>query len=158
VTAAAVSGRFQHADDMITVGSHHYRITYTATTVTLEKVAVTVKGTPHWWLAGYGLGTDDLSDPDHDGMETWREFIAGTDPTDADSVLELNLELNQSSERHELEWSGVSNRRYYVQCSSDLDTFTPIEGPLYAEPSMNTYIIPDSAETRRFYRLSVERE
>ena len=46
-------------------------------------------GTPTSWLDEHGLGgnyaTQELTDPDGDGMLTWQEYIAGTDPTNGQS-------------------------------------------------------------------------
>ncbi len=48
------------------------------------------------WLANgasqrpQGAGTDPELDPDQDGMSTWEEFLADTDPYDPDSVLALD--------------------------------------------------------------------
>ncbi len=43
------------------------------------------RGTPQWWLAQYGWTNDftgaELGDQDGDGVATWREFLAGTNPT-----------------------------------------------------------------------------
>jgi hypothetical protein len=55
---------------------------------------VTTNGTPEFWLAGYGLtgGTfqaEDDADQDADGMRTWEEFVADTDPTNGASRLRI---------------------------------------------------------------------
>ena len=53
-------------------------------------------GTPVSWLDGYGLDGDynvqELDDPDRDGMFTWQEYVAGTDPTNANSCLKAGID------------------------------------------------------------------
>lgn len=48
-------------------------------------------GTPHWWLAQYGLATNDsgAAYDDGDGVPAWQEYIAGTDPTNAASYFHI---------------------------------------------------------------------
>jgi hypothetical protein len=52
-------------------------------------------GTPHWWLAqcagATNLEVDESLDFDGDGMLNWQEYSAGTDPTNRDSCLRLEL-------------------------------------------------------------------
>ena len=48
---------------------------------------------PVAWLQYYNLtntpDVESLSDQDNDGMKTWEEFLAGTDPTNKNSVFEI---------------------------------------------------------------------
>jgi arylsulfatase A-like enzyme len=157
VFANAVSGRFQHADDLITVGEHHYQITYGVRTVTIQKVAATRTGTPHSWLSGHELGTDDLSDDDNDSLSTWEEFIAGTDPTDPNSLFELEIE--STSQSTELQWTVQSDRRYYVDSTPNLrNDFSQLAGPLETEASIHNYSLPPSSSPQQFFRIRVERK
>lgn len=54
---------------------------------------VTSTGTPVTWLAGYGLTAPnaDLADPDGDGWPTYKEYQAGTDPTNRRSVPRVGI-------------------------------------------------------------------
>ena len=74
------------------------------------------------WLEGYGLPTDgsaDYADPDHDGMNNWQEWVAGTNPTNAASVLRLQLPLFVPG-RVMLTWSSVTSRAYFVERATNL--------------------------------------
>ncbi|MDD5708279.1 MAG: Calx-beta domain-containing protein, partial [Kiritimatiellae bacterium] len=57
---------------------------------------VAPKGTPISWLDNHGLTGDpttlELDDPDKDGMPTWQEYLAGTDPTSAQSALVASIQ------------------------------------------------------------------
>ena len=50
-------------------------------------------GTPIPWLRSYGFTSDyeaaELSDPNTNGMPVWQEYIAGLDPLDTNSTLDV---------------------------------------------------------------------
>ena len=69
------------------------------------------------WLQSYGLPTDgtaDVIDSDSDGMNTWQEWIAGTDPTNSASALRL-LSPVANPPAVTLTWQSVTNRTYCLQ-------------------------------------------
>jgi hypothetical protein len=69
-------------------------------------------GTPLAWLRSCGFTNDfaaaEESDPDEDRMETWEEYRAGTDPTNAASVLRFH-EIAPVANGIRLTWSGTTN-------------------------------------------------
>ncbi len=87
--------------------------------------------TPMYWLASFTNAypsfsvTDDAVDFDHDGAMEWQEYVAGTDPTDPNSVLKL---VSQSvvGTTNMVAWQSTTtvndtNATYYVlQVSGDL--------------------------------------
>ncbi|MBU1910226.1 MAG: choice-of-anchor J domain-containing protein, partial [Verrucomicrobia bacterium] len=76
-------------------------------------------GTPEPWLAEYYPATNnyneaELSDTDGDGLEAWKEYIAGTDPTDPASGLELVEPSLPIDGRMLMQWMAVSGRYYSI--------------------------------------------
>jgi hypothetical protein len=70
-------------------------------------------GIPEWWLAQHGQtapGFDEAAgaDPDEDGQDTWKEYYAGTDPTNGESLLRIvGLDAGEGSNR--LVWTAGTN-------------------------------------------------
>ena len=109
----------------------------------------------HAWLQFYGLPTDgsaDYADADADRLNNWQEWVAGTNPTNAASVLRVQAPVRNPSSLL-LRWSSVSNRTYFVERATNLvsaafsvletnipglpdttsftDTNPPVPGPAY---------------------------
>lgn len=79
------------------------------------------------WLEQYGLPTDgseDLTDPDGDGMDNWQEWIAGTNPTNAASALRLLSPLLTST-NVTITWQSIEGVNYFLKRSSDLGASQP---------------------------------
>jgi hypothetical protein len=79
-------------------------------------------GTPHWWLAQTGLGTNDedaLGDTDHDGVPAWQEYLAGTHPTNGASVLAITNQGRLAAQAV-VSWPAVTGRTYALRWSSNL--------------------------------------
>lgn len=159
ISAQAVVGTFRHADNMIKSGAHHFRIHYSATQVELEKVGVTIAGTPRWWLTQHGLtnGTpeaEELLDTDGDGFTAQEEFITGTDPTKASS----SLVMQHSGPGQVVKWPSTPYRIYELQKSTNLLTGFQIEETgIPSTPPENSYTDP-SDQVKGFYRVQVETE
>jgi hypothetical protein len=69
----------------------------------------TPHGVPYAWLTANGVtsnpDTVENSDPDGDGIPTWKEYFAGTDPNSKNSAFEvLSITANGT-----LEWYGTTN-------------------------------------------------
>lgn len=63
-----------------------------------------------------------LKDPDQDGFNNQKEFLAGTDPTNPSSLLRiLTLGFNAQQDQVTVLWQSVSNRNYRVETASDPD-------------------------------------
>jgi hypothetical protein len=72
----------------------------------------TRRGTPIAWIQGYYPGTNneaaDTADTDHDGLMTWQEYIAGTDPTNSNSVFRV-FEQGSLDTSNYIKWFGSTN-------------------------------------------------
>lgn len=119
---------------------------------------------PEWWLAAYypestNLNDSALSDTDVDGMMAWAEYIAGTIPTDSNSVFSIRA---MDSTGMTIVWPSISGRIYSVHYSTNLITgFDVFEdaAELPATPTINTYtntIITNVPEL--LFRIDVRRE
>jgi hypothetical protein len=69
------------------------------------------------WLQQYGLPTDgsaDYADSDHDGMNNWQEWVAGTDPTNAASLLRITP-LVVTPPGLLLRWNSDASHDYFIE-------------------------------------------
>lgn len=119
-------------------------------------------GTPHWWLASYGLSTDDagaLSDDDFDGHQAWQEYIAGTQPNAATSVFAV-ASVKSSAAGMVLQWPTVSGRLYGVSWSpSPAGAFAALADATNLAWTIATYTdTVHHADSQSSYRLDVRRE
>jgi hypothetical protein len=94
-------------------------------------------------------------DTDGDGANNLGEQAAGSDPTDARSV--LRLEITEGRERVHLEWPSVDDRFYTIEGSKQLGRFEPLKEGIKATPPLNTFDFDriDLPETL-FFRIRVE--
>ena len=85
-------------------------------------------GTPVPWLMQYGFTTNftaaELSDPDNDGVPTWMEYRANTNPRDPTSAFKVRPLARSGPAGHfAITFSTAANRTYRVEWSEDLTTW-----------------------------------
>lgn len=114
------------------------------------------------WLQSYGFPTDgsaDYADPDHDGMNNWQEWIAGTDPTDVASALRM-LSLSQAANGIAATWSSVTGRTYFLQRATNpaaAPTFSIIQSNLPGQPSTTGFTDTNPPPSSpAYYRVGVQ--
>ncbi len=111
------------------------------------------------WLQQYGLpmdGSADDLDSDGDGLNNWKEWKAGTIPTNAASVLQLSSPSNSVSGL-KVQWQSVSGVTYYLQRSTNLPAFVPVQSNLVGQAGSTTFT--DVTATNGgpfFYRIGVQ--
>jgi len=113
------------------------------------------------WLQQYGLPTDgsaDFADPDHDGVSNYQEWLAGTDPTNAASVFQMQTPIPGATGLL-LSWNSVTNRIYSLLRSTNIAQpavmsciVTNITGQKALTFKLDTNTVPSG---KYFYRVQV---
>lgn len=139
-------------------------------TVTAGAAATATNGTPIAWMQEKGLAPGGeyptwdslaLGDSDHDGMPTWQECIAGTDPNSGLSALKIvTNSVAASGGTIILAWPSVASRIYAIQRSTNLvsQPFADLWTNIPANPPVNVYTgTMSGASGGEFYRINVAR-
>jgi hypothetical protein len=131
-------------------------------TDTIDPGLMDTNGLPiPWELLNFGhTGVDPNADPDGDGMSNLQEYLAGTNPNNANSDLEITaISASPGGTTVVLTWESVLTRNYYVQkClslgSPWLDSGLGLISP---DGSSTTRTINDANAPMRFYRVQAVR-
>jgi hypothetical protein len=114
------------------------------------------------WAQQFGLPTDgsaDYADTDGDHLNNWQEWIAGTIPTNAASVLIMNAPSNAVS-GVAVTWQSVTNRTYFLQRATNLfaqPAFTSIQSNIVGRAGTTTYTNTTATSGGPyFYRVGVQ--
>jgi sugar lactone lactonase YvrE len=119
-------------------------------------------GIPDWWrLLYFGTVSNLLSaanlDPDGDGASNWQEYVAGTNPMDPASVLQLTPLA--PAPNFTVQWPSVVGKTYMVQSSSSLIS---TNWSITASNLPGTGLMMQLSDTNlpappaRFYRVQVQ--
>jgi hypothetical protein len=96
------------------------------------------------------------ADPDGDGANNWQEYVAGTNPLDATSVLKF-LPAISSGSAFTLQWPSVVNKNYSVQsCSSAGGAWSTIASNLIGNSQVMQWTDTNASADARFYRAQVQ--
>jgi hypothetical protein len=115
-------------------------------------------GLPDDWELAYfnTLARDGTGDYDGDGQTDWMEFQAGTDPTNAGSVLRVITLSTPTSGPVRIFWSAVLGKKYRVQFKNSLldPAWTDLPGDVVAADTTGFADDATSGATgQRYYRV-----
>jgi hypothetical protein len=111
-----------------------------------------------WQLQYFGhTGVDPFADPDHDGLNNYQEYRAGTNPLDANSRFQI-VQVRSDPGGPYINWSSVAGHYYTVQRSSTLlGGFSDVEVHIPATAPLNTFQdVTGTGAGPFFYRIQVE--
>jgi Bacterial TSP3 repeat len=110
-----------------------------------------------WEVAFFGnLSHDGTADTDGDGATDLQEFLAGTDPTNANSVFRVLTIQSAGGGTKTLLWSGNSTRSYRAEFKDDLTvaTWTALTGTISWNGTTASISDPTAGSaTNRYYRV-----
>ena len=94
------------------------------------------------------------ADPDGDGLDNRQEFLAGTDPNDADSLLQITG-VRRVAGGLALQWKSVPGRSYRIALADSLaGPFLPLEQPILATVDNESVTLPVDFQNRQmFFRV-----
>jgi hypothetical protein len=111
------------------------------------------QGTPNWWLDHFGVTEDD---DEGDAVPAWMEYIADTDPTDAESLFRvLGVTVSDSVS---VVFPSSARRFYTLECEASLSTnlWRGVAGQTNVRGSEGLgRLVGVPASTQQFYRVRV---
>ena len=113
---------------------------------------------PYRWLSQYGLPANSSShgaDADGDGLNNYGEWRAGTNPTNAASVLRM-ISLSNGVSGILVSWQSVGLKKYWLERKGDLGAATPFQ---VIATNLTGATFTDTAATNEgpyFYRVGVQ--
>lgn len=116
-------------------------------------------GLPDGWELASGTNwkvPDADADPDNDGMNNWAEYLSGTQPLEATSVLRLQIQsgTNGTNGSPWLELQALANRTYSVLHSTNLTEWSKFVDVAVATSNRLVQIPLPDTEAAQFFKLT----
>lgn len=103
---------------------------------------------------------DGDADPDHDGVPNWQEYLAGTNPLDATSLIKFShiSAPDKTSPVLALQWETVAGRVYIIETCSTLNggIWTTASETFRGNGEIRTFNQTNLTGTAQFYRLKLQ--
>jgi hypothetical protein len=106
-----------------------------------------------WQRENWGkpaLWADSLADTDGDGANNLAEFLAGTDPTDGNSV--LRVEISNREQGLYLQWRTEPGNYYQLQATSDFKGWQNLGAARFAPSTLDSVPLAGPGQTH-YYRV-----
>lgn len=163
---AVVTNTYWTATDIAPSSTHSYRLAYvvtdgrrsplsSVTSNTTYSGGATWDGIPQEWMTRYFGGNifawpAPFVDTDSDGASNKDEFLAGTDPTNANSVLRVRLQATVQG--YYLNWNTQVGLMYQVQTTATAGGgWTNVGGPRFAAEVVDSLHVEGGAAG--YYRI-----
>jgi len=166
ITPLSTTANYLVITDLAPASTHNVRLAYELSDGRLspksDSAAATTwgrdrnyDGLPDDWQTLY-WGADSKqwpaasADSDRDGASNLEEFLAGTHPLEATSVLRTRIVPVTGGLL--IEWNAAPGSLYQLQASADLAAWSDLEGPRFAAGNVASTLIP-ATSAASYYRV-----